>query len=188
MEKSKAEALKLNTVKRDLYLWIQTFTVLVIAMVLIFTFLGRIVGVDGHSMENTLHDKDTLLLQSIGYTPRQGDVVVLTKHFEDVRSPIVKRVIATEGQQVKIDYETGTVMVDGVALDEPYVKEPMQEPYSPHHASLVVPQGHIFVMGDNRNNSNDSRNVALGTVDERYVLGRAVMVLLPFQNFKFITH
>lgn len=182
--KNRAEALK-----QDAYLWLQTFTFLVVALVLVFTFAGRIIGVDGASMVPTLHDKDTLLLQSIGYTARQGDVVVLTKYFDNVRGPVVKRVIATGGQTVDIDYETGTVAVDGVALDETYIKEPMQEPRFGGTESIthvVVPEGHIFVMGDNRNNSNDSRNPALGVVDNRYVLGRAFVVLLPFRDFKLI--
>ena len=100
--------------------------------------------------------------------------------------PIVKRVIAVGGQTVDIDYQTGTVYVDGEALDEPYLNEPMEEPWYEDLTSVTVPEGSVFVMGDNRNHSNDSRDVTLGTVDERYVLGRAVCVLLPFQNFGMI--
>ncbi len=178
-----------EALRQDLYLWLQTMAFALAALILIFTFVGRVVGVDGSSMEPTLQDGDLLLLQSIGYTPKQGDVVVLTKPFAHVTGAIVKRVIATEGQRVEIDYEAGTVTVDGVVLDEPYLPEAMVEP-SPATfetiTSVTVPEGHIFVMGDNRNHSDDSRDTRLGTVDTRYVLGRAVAVLLPAGHFGWI--
>ena len=144
------------------------------------------IGVDGSSMYPTLHHGDMLLLQSVGYEPKQGDVVVLTKAFRDVDGPIVKRVIAVGGQTVDIDYDAGTVAVDGQVLDEPYIHEAMLCPTYENQTHIEVPEGSIFVMGDNRNHSSDSRDVTLGTVDERYVLGRAVCVLLPFQNFGMI--
>ena len=179
-----------EALKVDLYFWLQALVMVLVALILIFTFVGRIIGVVGSSMYPTLHDGDLLLLQSIGYTPKQGDVVVLTKEFDASDGPIVKRVIATGGQHVEIDYEAGTVAVDGVVLDEPYInpEEPVTDPYYPNLASVDVPEGSIFVMGDNRNNSSDSRDVTLGTVDERYVLGRALWVLMPFQNFGAIPH
>ena len=96
--------------------------------------------------------------------------------------PIVKRVIAVGGQTVDIDYESNTVYVDGVVLDEPYILEPMRELPSNFATHVVVPEGSIFVMGDNRNNSTDGRSPELGVVDERCVLGRALFVLLPFQD------
>ena len=173
MKKPKKEEKPLSGAQ-DAYEWLQILIVALVTIILVFTFVGRIIGVDGSSMYPTLHHGDMLLLQSVGYEPKQGDVVVLTKAFRDVDGPIVKRVIAVGGQTVDIDYQTGTVYVDGEALDEPYLNEPM------------VPEGSVFVMGDNRNHSNDSRDVTLGTVDERYVLGRAVCVLLPFQNFGMI--
>ena len=136
-------------------------------------------------MVPTLHHGDMLILQSLGYKPRQNDVVVLTKE-SFMEQPIVKRVIAVGGQTVDIDYTENTVYVDGVALDEPYINELMEDlgPESITHAE--VPEGSIFVMGDNRNHSSDSRSPRLGVVDERYVLGRALMVLLPFQDFGVI--
>lgn len=179
-----------EALKVDLYFWLQALVMVLVALILIFTFVGRIIGVVGSSMYPTLHDGDLLLLQSIGYTPKQGDVVVLTKEFDASDGPIVKRVIATGGQHVEIDYEAGTVAVDGVVLDEPYInpEEPVTEPCYPNLTSVDVPEGSIFVMGDNRNHSSDSRDVTLGTVDERYVLGRALWVLMPFQNFGAIPH
>ncbi len=169
----------------DLYFWLQALVLALVSLILVFTFVGRIIGVDGESMMSTLHHKDMLLLQSLGYTPKQGDVVVLKKDFATVDQPIVKRVIATGGQTVDIDYNAGVVYVDGQALDEPYLNEEMTWPSSQWETitHVTVPEGSIFVMGDNRNHSSDSRDERLGTVDERYVLGRALWILLPFQHF-----
>ena len=175
-----------DSLKLDLYFWLQALVMALVTLILLFTFVGRIIGVDGSSMYPTLHDRDMLLLQSVGYTPRQGDVMVLTKAFRDVDGPIVKRVIAVGGQTVDIDYAAGTVSVDGEVLDEPYINEAMLPPSYANQTHIEVPEGSIFVMGDNRNHSSDSRDVALGVIDERYVLGRAVCVLLPFQHFGLI--
>lgn len=174
-----------DSLKLDLYFWLQALVMALVALILIFTLVGRIIGVDGSSMVPTLHHGDMLILQSLGYEPRQNDVVVLTKE-SFMEQPIVKRVIAVGGQTVDIDYTENTVYVDGVALDEPYINELMEDlgPESITHAE--VPEGSIFVMGDNRNHSSDSRSPRLGVVDERYVLGRALMVLLPFQDFGVI--
>ena len=177
------EALSNNdALKLDLYFWLQALVIALVALILLFTLVGRIIGVDGSSMVPTLHDKDMLLLQSLGYEPRQGDVVVLTK--DSFRpQPIVKRVIATGGQSVEIDYAAGTVSVDGAILSEPYINEVMEIPFGDTITSVEVPEGSIFVMGDNRNASSDSRDPSLGVVDERYVLGRALFILLPFRDF-----
>lgn len=172
--------------KTDLYFWVQTLTVILVALVLLSTLVGRLIGVQGSSMVPTLHQGDMLLLQSIGYKPAQGDVVVLRKS-SFMAAPVVKRVIATGGQHVVIDYDAGTVTVDGTELDEPYINEPMNDPRimtpTMSNVDLTVPEGSIFVMGDNRNHSTDSRDVHLGTVDERYVLGKVWCVLFPFSHF-----
>ena len=181
-QKQQEELSSGDSLKLDLYFWLQALVMALVALILVFTLVGRIIGVDGSSMVPTLHDHDMLLLQSLGYTPRQGDVVVLTKD-SFLPQPIVKRVIATGGQTVEIDYGAGTVKVDGVTLDEPYIKEAMQEPYFESITYVEVPEGSIFVMGDNRNNSSDSRDPRLGVVDERYVLGRALCILLPIKDF-----
>lgn len=170
--------------KVDLYFWLQALARALVSLILLFTLVGRVIGVDGSSMLPTLHDRDTLLLQSLGYRPAQGDVVVLTRYFEHVRGPIVKRVIATQGQTVDIDYAAGTVTVDGQTLSEPYIREPMRAPWFESISHITVPPGHVFVMGDNRNDSNDSRNAALGAVDERYILGKVLMVLLPLDRLR----
>ena len=137
-------------------------------------------------MDNTLQDGELMLVWSLGYTPRQGDIVVLNKTTAEFlgNRAIVKRVIATGGQTVDIDYGTGTVYVDGAALDEPYIREEMYLPFAStmQQTHWEVPEGSIFVMGDNRNYSTDSRDDRLGTVDEDYVLGKVVLGLWPLSR------
>lgn len=181
-KKKKQETLTLG---QELFQTLQSLACIVLVIIFLFTFVMRITIVDGHSMENTLHHGDIVLVRSIGYTPKQGDIVVLTKTtFRE--ASIIKRVIATEGQTVDIDYATSTVYVDGVALEEDYINEAMYELPPDYATHVEVPEGSIFVMGDNRNKSSDSRDPRLGTVDVRYVLGRARFVLLPFQDFGVI--
>ena len=164
---------------RDLYEWAQALVCSVLVVVVAFTFVIRLIGVDGHSMEPTLQDGDRLLvLNSLFYDDYQyGDVVVLRKD-SFLEEPIVKRVIATEGQVVDIDFVTGSVYVDGVLLNEEYIND-LTFTAEGTEFPLVVPEGSIFVMGDNRNHSNDSRDARLGTVDTRYVIGRAVFLAFP---------
>ena len=127
----------------DLYGWLQALTFALAFILIFFTFFGRVIGVDGHSMDPTLNDRDMLFLQCIAYEPKQGDVVVLHKDFGDVETPIVKRVIAVGGQTVEIDYDTGTVYVDGQPLEEDYIMEPMVRPESPYLQGTYweVPEG-----------------------------------------------
>ncbi len=176
-----AQGKKKSDLATDLFTWLQALTLALVLLVAAFAFFGRIIGVDGSSMVPTLKDGDLLLLQCVAYEPERGDVVVLRKPFAEIDSPIVKRVIAVGGQSVDIDYNSGTVYVDGEALDEPYINERMYLPSSERERGTHwdVPEGSVFVMGDNRNASSDSRHVELGTVDTRYILGRAVCVLLP---------
>lgn len=169
----------------DLFSWLQALSFALLILMVVFTFFGRIIGVDGSSMLPTLTNGDLLFLQCAGYEPEQGDVVVLHKAFSVTGEPIVKRVIATGGQTVHIDYGTSTVYVDGQALDEPYLGEPMLQPGSAsmQETDWDIPEDSVFVMGDNRNNSADSRESSLGPVDEDYVLGKAMVVLFPFSHF-----
>lgn len=179
-DKKKQETLTLG---QELFQTLQSLAVIVLVIIFLFTFVVRITVVDGHSMENTLHHGDIVLTWSLGYTPEQGDIVVLTKTTFREQS-IIKRVIATEGQTVDIDYSTSTVYVDGVALEEDYIKEADWDLYADSGVNHVtVPEGHIYVMGDNRNGSSDSRDPALGVVDVRCVIGQAVVVLFPFSDF-----
>ena len=168
----------------DLYLNVRVLVSIMAAFVLMFTFVARIIVVSGPSMENTLMGGDLILIWSLGYTPKQGDIVVLTQESYQEDS-IVKRVIATEGQRVDIDYGTGTVYVDDVPLTEDYTKERMLLPsYGEGINHVTVPEGCIFVMGDNRNQSADSRHPDIGVVDTRCVIGRGVAVVFPFGHWK----
>ena len=172
----------------DLFDWLLMVMGCILAAVLLFNCFARLTQVDGESMTNTLQDGEMMLVWSLGYHPKAGDIVVVNKKtatFLDDRA-IVKRVIAVGGQSVDIDYASGTVYVDGSPLDEPYIKETMYFPasYTMSQTHWDVPQGQLFLMGDNRNGSTDSRFGSLGMVDTDYVLGRAVCVVFPFSDFK----
>ena len=164
---------------RDFYEWVQALVCSVLTVVVIFTFVVRLSGVDGHSMVPTLQDGDRLLvMSSMLYDDyKYGDIVVLTKETF-LSEPIVKRVIAVGGQTVDIDFASGSVYVDGKLLDEPYINE-LTFREEGMDFPLTVPEGSIFVMGDNRNHSNDSRDSRLGTVDTRHVIGKAVFLAFP---------
>ena len=182
-EERPAEAKEEKRPGRELFEWLQMILGCVLAAVVVFNCFARLTRVDGDSMNDTLQDGELMLVWSLGYTPRQGDIVVLNKTTADFlgNRAIVKRVIATGGQTVDIDYNSGTVYVDGLPLDEPYIREEIFLPFSPYmqQTHWEVPEGSIFVMGDNRNYSTDSRDDRLGTIDEDYVLGKVVFGLWP---------
>jgi len=174
---SKRPGYQLHTLLHDLVYILACVTIL-------FVFAIRLVGVDGDSMYPTLHHSDYLgLLSNVLYHEVEpGDVVVLSvPFFED--KPIVKRVVAVGGQTVDIDFEKGVVYVDGAALDEPYTYEPTYLSYAESGQALeypvTVPEGCLFVMGDNRNHSADSRFAPVGLVDEKDVLGKVLWILIP---------
>ena len=150
---------------------------------ILFTFFFRLVAVDGSSMYPTLVDKDYLVLESnfLYRNVKQGDIVVLKVDYFD--KPIVKRVIATGGQTVDIDFEQGIVYVDGAALDEDYVNEPTYKSYLEYGMGLDYPvegpEGSVFVMGDNRNESADSRFAPVGCVPESQISGRVLLIVVP---------
>ena len=170
---------------RDLYEWVQSLVGSVLVVVAFFTFVIRMMGVDGHSMLNTLQHGDRLLVVNsmLYHDYKYGDIVILRKNgvFDD--DPIVKRVIAVEGQTVDIDFAEGIVYVDGEALEEDYIREPTYTAEGTEFP-LTVPEGSIFVMGDNRNGSSDSRDYRLGTVDTRYVIGKAAFLIFPGPDYE----
>ncbi len=173
---------KAKVARGEIFDWFDSLVFSVVTVVLVLSFVFRIVGVDGISMTPTLIDFDRVIMWELGYTPEVGDVVVVTK----LESPLVKRIIAMEGQTVDIDFNQGIVYVDGRALDEPYINEPTYRSEDIIFP-LVVPQGHVFVMGDNRNYSSDSRSSIVGFIDERYILGKVVLRVLPMSEFGFIS-
>ncbi len=199
---------------QSIFEWIETFCLALLGVVVIFTFVCRFVTVKGPSMMNTLHDGDRLIISSLFYTPKAGDIVVVhdtqQQHFE---GPVIKRVIATAGETIDIDNETWQITVthlDGTTevIDEPYANVvyfdadgdgeddslvPMTHAVSefmypdfiheneyPH----VVKDGCVFVLGDNRTESLDSRYV--GDIDERKILGKAYIRLFPLNDIKFL--
>ena len=166
--------------KKNVLVYLHDFVFLLAGILLVLFLLFRIVVVSGPSMESTLIDGDyIILLNNIFYgQPKQGDVIVASKEAFKNGEPIIKRVIATEGQQVDIDFLAGIVYVDGVALVEPYTLTPtnLQEGIK---FPVTVEKGCVFVMGDNRNLSKDSRNPEIGQIDCREIMGKAIFVALP---------
>ena len=175
-----------KTVKgRDLYEWVQSLVGSVLVVVAIFTFGIRMLGVDGHSMLNTLqHDDRLLVVNPVFYHDyKYGDIVILRENGVFDNEPIVKRVIAVGGQTVDIDFDAGIVYVDGEALEEDYVREPTYTAEGTEFP-LTVPEGSIFVMGDNRNNSEDSRFQDVGFVDLSLVKGKASVIFWPLGQMR----
>lgn len=171
-------------IAKELYDWAQALVFSIVFIVVLFTFFVRIIGVDGASMEPTLYNNDKIVVTNMFYTPKQGDIIVLRKKsFLD--EPLVKRVIATEGQTVDIDFITHEVRVDGVLLDEPYIKAPTSRAGDVVFP-VTVPEGFVFVLGDNRNNSADSRLSSLGMIDMRYILGHVIYRVFPFDEIGII--
>lgn len=152
-----------------------------IAVALVFIFALRTIGVDGKSMMPTLSNGDRIIISAFEFTPEYGDIVVTCQPnpSTDIEDILIKRVIATEGQKVDIDFVKGVVYVDDKALDEPYVAAPTYDRES-FRGPMVIPEGYVFVMGDNRNNSTDSRDYRVGLIREEYIMGKAVFRLSPF--------
>jgi len=168
--------------------WVESIVTALIIVVVVFTFLFRIVTVSGPSMEPNLYDTYRLILTNFNYQPKQGDIVVIS-HTVGLPEPIIKRVIALPGQTVGIDNTTGRVSVDGKVLDESaYIQNGItQIPQDTSSNSVLkfpqkVPVGHVFVLGDNRSISEDSRYTAVGMVDEKSIIGKAELILFPFSH------
>ena len=199
-EQSLEEAAKpKKSMLASVYEYLETFCYALALMLLLFLFVFRYVSVDGDSMLQTLHDKDKLIISNLFYTPETGDIVVINPESHgDNGQPIIKRVIATEGQRVRIDYDEWAVYVDGVKLDEPYIAAMMIEEKQRWGADVpmdgtIVPkyqqeftvcEGKVFVMGDNRNNSKDSRNHEYGEMGINRILGRVIIRISP--DFGFV--
>lgn len=186
-EKAEREALSpAQRARRELYDWIQSLMMALIFCVVLFSFFIRLIDVNGPSMNPTLYDGNKMLVSDLFYHPKAGDIVIFRNVSENQEEKaLVKRVVATEGQEVNIDFEHGLVYVDGEPLEEDYVAEPI-------HAKLdfigpkTVPDGCVFVLGDNRNSSRDSRARSIGMVDERLIVGKVYAVVYPIDAIRWV--
>ena len=170
---------------------LEVVAVAVVIVLVIFTFFGRLSTVDGTSMLDTLEENERLIVSNFLYTPKTVDIIVFQQSGMFFDEALVKRVIATEGQKLKIDFDNWRVWVDGELLDETYVKREIGrtmkvDNYRTLYADLLdengemtIPAGYIFVMGDNRNHSSDSRFSGVGLVREEDVMGRVIFRLFP---------
>ena len=168
-----------ETLEGMLYCWAQALITAVVGVVLLFTFAFRLIGVSGPSMQDTLYTGDRLLVLNAAFCDFQpGDVVVINNYNADLSDTLIKRIIAVGGQTVDIDLTSPTVYVDGQPLDEPYVKG-FTDTIEGTRFPLTLAEDEVFVMGDHRDHSTDSRSARLGPVKEGYLQGKAVLLLLP---------
>lgn len=162
--------------------WANTLFIFLTVVLLVMTFFFRQVTVNGPSMNDTLSSGDRLVVSGFLYDPQPGDIVVVT-HGAEHDEPIIKRVIAVEGQSLWIDYTTGEVYVNGALLDEPYIKGTTVMEQFPLEIPEVIPEGYVFVMGDNRENSLDSRSTKIGMIPKQNIIGKAIFRFFPFNTF-----
>ncbi len=183
---------------KGIFEYVELFAWSVFIVMMLFTFVIRLCRVDGSSMENTLYNGQVLLVSDLCYTPAQDDIIVFHLTEGETEKALVKRVIATEGQEVVIHFATKEIYVDGVLyadshrilknlsgriLDYYYLYAEHSYDGMTQTFSATVPEGHLFVLGDNRNNSKDSRDTEIGFVDSRCVLGKAIARISPFTIF-----
>lgn len=164
--------------------WAETLILYCFVAILLLSFVVKQVIVDGDSMLPSLNDGERLIVTNFFYKPKCGDIVIFNNNNPRLEKTLVKRVIATEGQKVKIDFTEGVVYVDGKEIDEPYVNTATNLREDFYYEEVTVPEGHIFVLGDNRNNSTDSRSSFVGFVSEDCIIGKAVFRIYPFKFFK----
>jgi len=185
--KSNSKAVKAPRWLKETYEWIETIGASIIIVAIVFTFLCRVVAVDGQSMENTLMNKDRVIITDLFYTPEVGDIVVLSKYGSENNEnsqPLIKRVVAVEGDEVLINYDDGKVYVNGVESETvKFAKDDFIIEEGNVDFPQTVPENCVFVLGDNRNNSTDSRFSSVGMVPVENILGKAVLRIYPFTEF-----
>ena len=171
--------------RRETYDWIQSLISALLICVLVFVFVLRIMDVNGSSMFPTLSNGNKVLVSDLFYEPKRGDIVIFKKDSYDENKALVKRVIAVEGDTVNIDFERGIVYVNGEAAEEDYI-DVLTTTKIDFIGPQTVPENCLFVMGDNRNASTDSRDKRIGMVDKRLVVGKVLMVIYPFNDFGMV--
>lgn len=164
--------------KKEIFSWIQTLVISLIIVSFIITFVGRMNKVDGISMEPTLHNNDRIITTNIHGAFDYNDVVVIRRKND---TSLVKRIIALPGDKIDIDFSSGSVYINDKLLDEPFINEPTNNPIN-FSGPVVVPEDHYFVMGDNRNHSDDSRDTKIGMIDKKNILGKVVFRVYPFNK------
>lgn len=180
----------------DILDWISCMVFAVAAMLVINLFFFRSITVSGDSMNDTLVDGDKVIAMNFCYTPQYGDIVIVqanklpNKNTNQYGEPIIKRVIAKAGDTVRIDYANGNVYRNGEVLEEDYIKDLTHrhnDGWLQDNEEIVVPENCVFVMGDNRNNSNDSRNLQeVGFIDVNAIMGKAIVRFAPIKSFKWL--
>ena len=177
---SKEELIEKNN--KSTYEWIQCLIVALAICVVLFLFFVRVIDVKGTSMVPTLQNADKMLVSGLFYKPKAGDIVVFKKDQYNPNKALVKRVIATEGQTINMDFENGVVYVDGEPIEEDYIND-LTKTKLDFIGPQTVPEGCVFCMGDNRNMSTDSRKKEIGMIDSRLILGKVYMVIFPIDSF-----
>ena len=170
---------------RELYDWILCLLAALIICILFFSFAVHPIDVEGTSMDPTLHDHEKMLVSGVFYKPKAGDVVVFKKDEYDASRALVKRVIAVEGEEINIDFENGIVYINNKPITEPYIRDLTFNKLD-FIGPKTVPKGCVFVMGDNRNASIDSRKSEIGMLDTRLIIGRAWYVIYPLSSLRAI--
>ena len=176
-----ADITRSKRISRAIYEWLDALVFALVAVVVLFTFVFKSYMVRGISMEPTLYDGYRVFVYSFMYTPSQGDIIVMDESLEIGDYSIVKRVVAVENQTVDIDPDTGEITVDGVVFDTPISTSHTNNAGDMDFPG-VVPEGYIFVMGDNREHSLDSRYQRIGFIDKRNIIGKAIYIISPVEK------
>jgi signal peptidase I len=169
---------------KELFEWTEAIITALVFVVVVMLFLLRPANVEGSSMVPTLEDGDRLIFTDINYTPKRGDIVIVDS--DELEKFIVKRIIATGGQTLDIDFQNGTVTVDGEVLTEDYINELTLLDEGGHTYPVVIPDDSVFVMGDNRQHSTDSRSSTVGFVKDQDIFGKVILRVYPFVKMGII--
>ena len=165
---------------KEIYEMAESVIIALVVIAVLILFFFRSVSVDGDSMLPGLHNGDRLIITNFFYNPEKNDVIVVDKNT-DYGKPLIKRVIADEGDKIFIDYSTGDVYVNDINISENYIYEKIAV-QNRENVNMIVPEGYLFVMGDNRNNSMDSRDSAIGLINEKNILGKALLQIYPLNR------